>query len=368
MKILVDENIPFAEETFGQHAYLERFHGRQLTPQMLAGAEALITRSITQVDASLLSTHSPKFVGSCTIGTDHLDINYLEKSGICWTAAPGCNAQSVVDYVLSALAVVNAGNLPETVGIIGCGNVGGLLRERLLNIGCSLKVYDPFLSKDDIGELTDSLDEVMSSGLVCVHTPLTRHDQTGFPTEGMIDSVLLANLPKDAILLNAGRGGVVCENDLIAFMSQRPDVQVILDVWDNEPRISQQLMSMVTLATPHIAGYSMEGKVRGNLQVYRKFCDYFGFAPGSIELLPQIAQKLKPDSVAELLLQIYNPQVDMYRMKSALTLASMEAKKTGSWFDELRKNYPERREIASYGVEGVISTELYKFGFVGRRS
>lgn len=368
MKILVDENIPFAEETFGQHAELERFHGRQLTPRMLAGAEALITRSITRVDASLLSMHSPKFIGSCTIGTDHLDINYLEKSDICWTAAPGCNAQSVVDYVLSALAVVNAGKLPETVGIVGCGNVGSLLRERLLKIGCNLKVYDPFLSRDRIGELTDSLDEVMSSGLVCLHTPLTRSGQTEFPTEGMIDSVVLANLPQGAILLNAGRGGVICETDLVGFMSKRPDVQVILDVWANEPKISQELMSMVKLATPHIAGYSMEGKVRGNLQVYRKFCDYFGFAPGSVELLPQVARKLKAGSIAELLLQIYNPQVDMYRMKSALTLASAEATKTSSWFDELRKNYPERREIASYAIEGEISSELGNFGFVDRRS
>jgi len=368
MKILVDENIPFAEETFGQHADLERFHGRQLTPQMLVGAEALVTRSITQVDASLLSVCLPEFVGSCTIGTDHLDINYLEGAGICWTAAPGCNAQSVVDYALSVLAVINAGSLPETVGIIGCGNVGGLLRERLLEIGCRLKVYDPFLFKDEILELTDSLEEVMSCGLVCVHTPLTRRDQTEFPTEGMIDSPLLDNLPKGAIFLNAGRGGVIRENDLIEFMSQRPDVRVVLDVWENEPEISQQLMSVVTLATPHIAGYSMEGKVRGTLQVYRKFCDYFSFAPSSVELLPPIARKLKPGSVAELLLQIYNPQVDMYRMRSASTLSSKEAKKTGSWFDELRKNYPDRREIASYGIEGEVSPKLSKFGFTSGRS
>lgn len=368
MKVLVDENIPFAEETFGQHADLERFHGRQLTAQMLAGVEALITRSITQVDASLLSLYSPKFVGSCTIGTDHLDINYLEDSGIRWTAAPGCNAQSVVDYVLSVLAVINAGCLPETVGIVGCGNVGGLLRERLLKIGCSLKVYDPFLSKDRIGELTDSLDEVMSCELVCVHTPLTKSDQTEFPTDSMIDRALLGNLPTDAILVNAGRGGVIREHDLIAFMSQRPDVRVVLDVWENEPAISQELMSMATIATPHIAGYSMEGKMRGTRQIYKEFCDCFGFVPGSVELLPPIAQKLKAESIADLLLQIYNPQVDMYRMRSALTLATGESKKTGGWFDELRKNYPERREIASYQIEGNISPEWRNFGFANIRS
>jgi erythronate-4-phosphate dehydrogenase len=364
MKILIDENIPYATETFGRHGALKRFHGRQLVPQMLEGVDALITRSITRVDTSLMAQSQPAFVGSCTIGIDHLDTNYLDTCGIRWTAAPGCNAQSVVDYVLSSLAIIHEAKIPETVGIVGCGNVGGLLRHRLLEIGCKLKVYDPFLNNSDIPELTDCLSEVMACGLVCLHTPLTKKGQAEFPTEGMIDKAMLDQLPPDAILINAGRGGVVRETDLMAFLSERFDVNVVMDVWEGEPAINQQLMSRVRLATPHIAGYSMEGKVRGTWQVYRAFCEHFGFAVEPVELLPPIAQRLLPGNIASLLLQVYDPQADMYRMKAAFALAKNESKETGEWFDELRKNYPERREIASYQVEGEISPDLQKYGFV----
>jgi len=363
MKILVDENIPFAEETFGQHAEILRYPGRQLTPGMLAGCEALITRSITRVNSELFAEHQPKFVGSCTIGIDHLDIDFLQRTGIEWTAAPGCNAQSVVDYVVSVLAVINSGNLPDTVGIVGCGNVGGLLRSRLLEIGCELKVYDPFLTKDEIVELSDSLAEVMDSDLVCIHVPLTTDLESKFPTLYMIDRGVLDNLPENAILLNAGRGGVIKEVDLKAFMTERPDVRVVLDVWENEPRVCRELMSRVTLATPHIAGYSMEGKARGTSQVYEEFCRHFDFEPCNVELLPRIAQKLSQAAKDELLLQIYNPQVDTFRMRNAESLASEAEKESGIWFDELRKNYPERREIASYKLEGQLAPELMRYGF-----
>ena len=363
MKILVDENIPFAEETFGKHAEILRYPGRQLTPGMLAGCEALITRSITRVNAELFAEYQPKFVGSCTIGIDHLDVDYLQRAGITWTAAPGCNAQSVVDYVLASLAVINSGNLPNTVGIVGCGNVGGLLRSRLLEIGCELKVYDPFLSKDEIVELSDSLGEVMNSDLVCIHAPLTKDSESEFPTAGMIDRPALEKLPANAILLNAGRGGVIKEADLRAFMVERPDVRVVLDVWENEPRVCRELMSMAVIATPHIAGYSMEGKARGTSQVYIEFCRHFGFEPDAEELLPRIGQKLGQGPVDELLLQIYNPLADTYRMRKADSLASKVEKQSGIWFDELRKNYPERREIASYKLEGQLVPELKKYGF-----
>tara|TARA_R110002073_G_scaffold142342_2_gene294212 strand:+ start:2054 stop:3157 length:1104 start_codon:yes stop_codon:yes gene_type:complete len=363
MKILVDENIPFAEETFGQHAEIIRYPGRQLTPDMLANCEALITRSITRVNSTLFSEHQPDFVGSCTIGIDHLDVDYLQRAGITWTAAPGCNAQSVVDYVLSALAVINSGQVPKVVGIVGCGNVGGLLRARLLEIGCKLKVYDPFLGRDEIVELSDSLEEVMQSDLVCIHAPLTAESESEFPTVGMIDRAALDKLSENAILLNAGRGGVIKEADLRAFMAERSDVRVVLDVWENEPRVCRELMSEVALATPHIAGYSMEGKARGTSQIYREFCRHFGFEPVAVELLPRIAQKLGPGAVDELLLEIYNPQADTYRMRNAESLASEDERRSGLWFDELRKNYPERREIASYKLEGQFAPELIKYGF-----
>lgn len=347
MKILVDENIPFAEESFGQHGELQRFHGRQLTAKDLDSVDALITRSITQVNSQLLSLHKPAFIGTCTIGTDHLDSAFLESQGIAWAYAPGCNAQSVVDYVLSCIAALKGTKFPETVGIIGCGNVGGLLRKAMKALGIEVRVYDPFLDKQQIPEL-QVLEQVFQSQLVCVHTPFTQDGP--YPTKNMIGMELLEYLPSDAMLLSAGRGGVIKEDDLLAFMGKRPDIKVVLDVWANEPRINSELMQKVAISTPHIAGYSLEGKRRGTEQVYQAFCSHFGLQ--SVEMASlQSAGLLTGENYAERLLGAYDPQADSDAMQSRYAQTTVSEQDSGSWFDELRRQYPVRREFASYFSE-----------------
>ena len=349
MKILVDENIPFAGETFGWHGDLVRFCGRELKPEDLFGTDALIIRSITRVNASLLAKHRPAFVGTCTIGTDHLDIAMLEASGIRWACAPGCNAQSVVDYVMSAIAALDGDQFVKAgdrlqVGIPGCGNVGGRLRLKMLELGFRISVYDPFLERDQIPELT-SLDATFRSDIVCLHTPFTSGGP--HPTANMIGLQQLELLAENAILVSAGRGGVIVENELIEFMDRRPDVRVVLDVWANEPCINAELLDRVAIATPHIAGYSVEGKRRGTEQVYQAFCEHFGL---NEQALPELetAGPLTAGSLAERLLEAYDPRDDMQTMRAAYANAHDEEKASGRWFDRLRRDYPERREFLSF--------------------
>jgi len=356
MKILVDENIPFANETFGQHGELIRYPGRLLEPDDLVGVDALITRSITKVNAELFSKNNPDFVGTCTIGTDHLDIPFLESSGISWASAPGCNAQSVVDYVLSVIAALKDDQLPNTVGIVGCGNVGGLLRKMMLSLGLDVRVHDPFLSVDEIPELC-SLEQVFQSEMVCLHTPYTATGE--HPTREMVGREQLIKLPLNALLVSAGRGGVIREMDLLPFMKERADVQVALDVWESEPCINSELLESVAIATPHIAGYSIEGKRRGTIQVYKAFCEHFSFLQNTPEERHSIEMVQQGNQYFTHVLAAYNPKLDMYRMRNSFSLANETVRSKGIWFDELRRSYPERHEIKSFRLEAsTVSNDL----------
>ena len=354
MNILVDENIPYADETFGQHAEVVRFSGRELSASELASVDALIIRSITRVNADLLSLHSPAFIGTCTIGTDHIDTDLLAAKGIKWAHAPGCNAQSVVDYVMSAVAALKGDDFPKTVGIVGCGNVGGLLRKRVLEIGSTLSVYDPFLDSAAIPELT-SLSATMASELVCLHTPYS--ELGAYPSRHMIAANELAALPNGAILLSAGRGGVICETELLAFIQQRPDIGLVLDVWQSEPCINPELLRVADIATPHIAGYSVEGKMRGTAQIYAAFCRHFGIQASPPEIVQLAGKSLSAESVADGLLSVYDPKEDARAMRAAFARADADSRHSGSWFDNLRKHYPNRYEIASYQI---ASNQRYK--------
>ena len=369
MKILVDENIPFARETFGCHGELVRFAGRGLVADDLTGADALITRSITRVGAELFAEHTekcaPGFVGTCTIGIDHLDIEFLESSGISWAHAPGCNAQSVVDYVISVMAALKADSLPDSVGIVGCGNVGGLLRLRFIQMGLDVRVHDPFLSADQIPELC-SLDKVFASEMICLHTACIEDGM--FPTRGMIGLNQLNLLPKGALLISAGRGGVIQESALLSFMEERNDVRVVLDVWHREPRINRQLLGRVSIATPHIAGYSTEGKRNGTLQIYQAFCEHFALRMQDVTGPPLVDMDIGSNNCADYVLAAYDPQLDTCRMRRGFALASEQSRSSGQWFDELRRSYPERREMASFKLNTASlssgqKTELAKRGF-----
>ena len=315
-------------------------------------------RSITRVDRELLDDSRVRFVGSATIGTDHLDIEYLNARGIAYASAPGCNATAVVEYVLSCFAAIE-GLLERlttggSVGIIGLGNVGSQLCVRLQSLGIQCIGYDPYLSNDSAMPLA-TLDAVFDADVICCHTPLTRNGK--YPTWHMLDSENLTRIRTDAILINAGRGAVIDNAALPQWLSQRPQARVLLDVWEQEPLIGADLLERVSIATPHIAGYSLDGKWAGTRMVLAACCEFLGrsapvFPQGSSETLPSILLDIElsnTELMRAAVQAVYDVRTDDARMRDAMR--NCAPTQTARAFDELRKNYPERREFGAVRIE-----------------
>ncbi|UTA46567.1 4-phosphoerythronate dehydrogenase [Simiduia sp. 21SJ11W-1] len=359
-QIFVDENVPKAEEFFGQLGEVHTFAGRNVSAKTLANADALVVRSVTQVNEQLLAESKVNFVGTCTIGIDHLDTAWLDRRDIAYTNAPGCNANSVVEYVLAALALLNINWQGKRVGIVGCGNVGGRLYAKLASLGAQVAAYDPLLAPGAFPNLV-SLEEVFSADIVCLHAPLTTSGP--YPTRHMIGRELLAHLPIGATLISAGRGPVVCNESLLAFANVRADLRLVLDVWEHEPWLPQALLARAAIGTPHIAGYSYDGKVAGTEKVFQALASHWGKthqvngahtqAPGCPEYEPKLALLSDADwqQVRRLVCNAYDIAADDQRLRDMVaaalkTGAPDEAIATG--FDLLRKTYPVRREFRFY--------------------
>ncbi|WP_369983879.1 4-phosphoerythronate dehydrogenase PdxB [Thalassolituus sp.] len=355
--IVADENIPLIEQFFGEFGEITRLPGRSMKASDLSNADILLVRSVTEVDASLLAGTPVKFVGTATIGTDHIDTEYLDSKGIGFASAPGCNAQAVVDYVLSALSVIVDSRGIEfadlSVGIVGVGNVGLLLRQRLEQMGMTVRATDPFKDEEDVGELT-SLDDVLSCDVVSLHTPLERGGE--HPTWHLINEARLKQMAPDACLLNACRGAVVDNAALSAHLKQAPDFVAILDVWENEPELDLELMELCSLATPHIAGYSLDGKMKGTELIYQAACGYFGL-PVRLKLgqfLPEPGIR-RVDFSAEVPIHqalrtairaSYEIRVDDGVMRSVMR----RSQNLRESFDRMRKDYPLRRDTINLRV------------------
>ncbi len=358
MKIVADENIPLVSEFFGQLGEISRLPGRQMNPAEVKCADALIVRSVTQVGPQLLDGSQVRFIGTCTIGVDHLDQAYLDQQQIAWSSAPGCNANSVVEYVYAALCHLNINWLDKTFGIIGCGNVGGLLYRRLKAQGVKVRCYDPNLSLTQNPDLT-SLDEVLSCELISMHTPLVTAG--AHPSFHLMGLEQLSQLRQGAVLLNCGRGPVIDNQALIQVLKNRPDLRVVLDVWEPEPDISLELLDLVQLGSPHIAGYSYDGKLNGTEMIYQACCQHFGLeATASLpQLVPPLEDNilvapdgLTPWELAKLLIkQVYDIAADDARLRDLARRARAGEADFAKGFDEQRKHYPRRREFHNYQVE-----------------
>lgn len=354
--ILADENIPGVEQLLAPLGEVRLFRGRELTAEQVRGASALLVRSVTSVNAALLQGSPVSFVGSTTIGTDHLDTDWLNAQGIRWCNAPGSNADSVVDYCLSAICVL-PGLLERLmqggrVGIIGYGNVGSRLHRRLQALGIDCIAYDPYLNENQC-PIRAGLEQVLESDFVSLHTPLTLAGD--FPTRHLLSLQQLTSLPKNAVLLNAGRGEVLATNTLLELASARPDIQLVLDVWEHEPDIAIPLLTACAIATPHIAGYSQDGKWKGLLQVAESLSEHLGLALPSLAapvaeapLADVSAATTFVDLVRTVVLGVYDVRDDDHRLRAALA-----SELPGVGFDTLRKTYPARREIAAARIVGL---------------
>lgn len=359
MLIVADENIPLLDAFFAGFGEIRRYPGRAIDATCVKDADVLLVRSVTRVDRQLLEGSRVRFVGTCTIGTDHLALDYFAEAGIHWSSAPGCNARGVVDYVLGSLltlAELEGADLSRKVyGVVGAGEVGGRLVRVLRGLGWQVLVCDPVRQASEGGAFVD-LDTVLARcDVISLHTPLQRAGE--HPTWHLLDQPRLARLRAGAWLINASRGPVVDNAALRELLLDREDLHAVLDVWEGEPQVDLQLADLCTLATPHIAGYSLDGKQRGTAQIYQAFCRWRGEAEQVrlVDLLPAPAlAQLELDASAEpawalatLCRAVYDPRRDDADFRRSL---SEEVAEQRAAFDLLRKHYPVRREIEGLAV------------------
>lgn len=356
LHIVADENIP-ALEMFEALGHVTRLPGRHMTSAQIAEADVLLVRSVTKVNAALLAGSKVKFVGTATIGIDHLDIDFLNRQGIEWSNAPGCNANSVAEYVLSALCYFFPTGLDvlsgKKAGIIGYGNVGKLVASKLRMFGMQVEAYDPLLNRA-IYQPLQSLERVFDCDVLCIHAPLTEHGR--FPSFHMITSRHWEHLRRDACLISAGRGGVIADAEIASLLLKRPDVRTAVDVWEHEPNINWDIAQAVNLATPHIAGYSYDGKVEGTRMIYQALLMHFDRRHSPVrrsnEDLHVIDLIGVPSNmqIHHAIQSVYNIVADSERFKTLLTVP-MEERST--MFDRQRKEYSIRRECSHYVLAGL---------------
>ena len=356
MLIVVDENIPFAAELLAPLGDVRLVPGRGLSADALRLADALIVRSVTRVGPDLLALSPLRFVATATIGTDHVDLPHLAARAIGFASAPGSNAESVAQYVAAALAHA-AGRLGRplshcSLGIVGVGNCGSRVDRIARALGLEVRLCDPPLSRRTGDPQFQPLDALLDCDFITVHVPLTRTGED--PTFRLISAPLLDRLRPGATVINASRGFVVDEPALMARVEAGRLAPPVLDAWENEPAIDPEHLRRALIGTPHIAGYSYDGKVAGAVMVARAAFEHFGvpFDPPPLDLpappLPRIDLPLagrSADSVlAELVTTAYPILRDDADLRAALA-ASPES--VGPAFDRRRKLYPLRREFSA---------------------
>jgi erythronate-4-phosphate dehydrogenase len=354
MKIVADANIPSAEEAFGNLGEIKLIPGRSIGPDHVHDADLLLVRSVTPVGAQLLDGSRVRFVGSATIGVDHVDLAYLRERGIAFAYAPGSNANSVAEYVITAMVALSYTPLARrSLGIIGLGRIGTLVQAKADAMGMSILANDPPLERAGQGGLVP-LDELLgSSDIVTCHVPLTGDGAD--PTFHLLDARTLSRLRPDAVVINTSRGPVVDNPDLLSALQRGRLAGAVLDVWEGEPLPDVKLIKAAAIATPHIAGYSVDGKIAGTRMLYEAACAFFKcpdqWRPIALER-DDVPIRIDPsrtleDIVESLVLHAYNIRRDDAAMKA---IAGLPAPQRGVAFDRLRATYPARYEFENTSV------------------
>ena len=383
LTIVADSNIASLDEFFNpvalgqnteQQVQVIRVAGRDINAQLMVDVQpdVLLIRSVTSINESLLSdNNSVKFVGSATIGTDHVDQEYLAERNITFANAAGCSKHSVAQYVVTAILTLRPqywqqSTKPLTLGIIGLGNIGSTLAQYANDLGWKILGYDPLLATSDINNA--SLEQLLSqSDIVSLHVPLTdkkdmdaqgaisnsiSNNVSDYPTRHLINAETLTLMSPHTMLINSARGPVIDAAALEADINAT-ERQVVLDVFEHEPQISESLLSKLAIATPHIAGYTLEGKLRGTQIIYDALCEKLGVLPvlSMHQLLPLntylwFELKEHPDRLQK----FYDIRKDDAALRNKIT----NGKVKGSDFDQLRRDYHLRREWQAQTISVTI--------------
>lgn len=355
MLIVADENIPYAREAFETLGEVRLVAGRKLTSDAVRDAQLLMIRSVTRVGPDLLDGAAVQFVGTATIGTDHVDESYLASRGIRFAAAPGSNADSVAEYITAALLVIaKRQRLPlagRSLGVIGVGNVGGRVAVKARRLGLEVRLNDPPLQRRTGRPEFRPLNELMDCDFLTLHVPFEKSGPDA--TWHLADEALLRRMKPGAVLINSSRGAVADNAALLKSLLSGHTQAAVLDVWEGEPEIRTDLLRRVALGTPHIAGYSFDGKVNGTVMLYRAACDFLGVPPtwDPAPLLPApdvpslvlcADGRSDEDVLREAVLAVYPIERDDAALRA---LEDAPPGERGPLFDRLRRDYPRRREF-----------------------
>ncbi|MFT4608359.1 MAG: erythronate-4-phosphate dehydrogenase [Urechidicola sp.] len=357
MKIVADQNIPQVKSAFNALGHVELLPGREITRGHLQDCQCLLVRTVTTINKSLLHDTPVQFIGSATIGTDHVDLDYLKKQGIKFSNAVGCNAEAAAEYVISGIFALsqrkNFDPFTRKAGIVGCGNVGSNLFKKLQILGIEVLVCDPPKAEqgDTSIDYVDFDTIVNECDLISLHVPLTHKGR--YPTHHLFNQQSLSLLKKDCLLINAARGPVVDNQALSRVITQRPDLITFLDTWENEPNLSRSLLDRVDLATPHIAGYSVEGRLRGTQMVLEAACRTFEKVANwqmSDQLSdPETINVIESNSSIDFWQQLFQKHHNIWQDNLALKNTSeLNDAEFARHFDNLRRVYPDRFEYDRY--------------------
>ncbi|KKO47406.1 phosphoglycerate dehydrogenase [Arsukibacterium ikkense] len=371
MKIYADENMPLVTEFFGHLGQVTLFNGRTVSAAELADADVLLVRSVTQVDAALLAHNAVlRFVGTATIGMDHIDQAYLATRNVGFSSAPGCNAQSVVEYVLSALWYLADKYqwqlTSKTLGIVGVGHIGRRLAEAAAALNIKLLLCDPprAAAEPDFAH-TPFTELCRQADIISFHTPMLKSGPTA--SWHLLNAQTLTLLKPDCALINASRGAVIDNQALLQALTAQPR-PVVLDVWEHEPAILLELLPHLDIATAHIAGHSIEGKARGTAMLYQRLSQQLGFAAERelVSLLAAPAVEKVQISANFGLPDVQNLARMLYDVRRDDALFRYHIQREG--FDWLRKSYPPRREYSSLQLTGSILPQwMAQLGFTSQQ-
>jgi erythronate-4-phosphate dehydrogenase len=380
MILAIDESIPYWKEAFGGSGELRPFSGRSLRMQDIRDADALVVRSITRVDAALLEGSSVRFVGTATIGMDHLDQDYLRSRDVYVTNAAGSNANAVAEYITTALLVMAARKkwdlTQKTCAINGVGHVGSMVEAKIRALGMQTLLCDPPLRESTGNSKYLFLQDVLDADILTLHVPLLTGSP--YPTHHLIDQALLHKLPDGKTIINSSRGAVVQTSALKDAIKSGKLAGVMLDVWEGEPDIDYGLLNLVDIGTPHIAGFSLDGKVRATEMILEELCRFFNAKPSwdaartypPISTIRSASGTSGMEALRSVCLQAYNILRDDANLRA---LQGLSKEMSATCFDQLRNEYPLRPEFGHYAVElkpgeQELSTAYNSIGFKTRVS
>jgi erythronate-4-phosphate dehydrogenase len=354
MKIVADDKIPFlrgALEPFSEVVYLP---GKQISKADLTDTDALLIRTRTKCTESLLEGTKIRFIGTATIGFDHIDTDYCETRRITWTNAPGCNSSSVQQYIAGALLRISSSDnfdlKDKTLGIIGVGNVGSKVEKLARSIGMNVLLNDPPRARVEGSKNFLSLDTVLSeSDIITVHVPLNLTGEDF--TFNLFNEEIFGKFRRGAWFINSSRGEVAETQSLKQVLNEGILKGAVIDVWENEPEIDRDLMQLALIATPHIAGYSTDGKANGTAMVVNSLAKFFSLPfdswyPGNVPppVIPGLSIDCTGKSEEEIIREAVNHTYDIEQDNAKL-------RNSPSDFEKLRGDYPLRREFSSYLVD-----------------